>query len=166
MNSKWSGRKRSDPTGVQSRHLVTYTVKTSVKIAGNSAKPRTEHLLNTSIYLSICLSMYLYIYDSTALYWALAAFSISWSFTQSVGLLGRGICPSLGRYLHTEQHKHRINAYKYPCLKWDSNPRSQCFSGRREFMRPLGSAEYKHTCIAEKTAQHSVVLTGENSGWF
>jgi hypothetical protein len=26
-------------------------------------------------------------------------------FTQSVGLLGRGISPSQGRYLHTELHK-------------------------------------------------------------
>jgi hypothetical protein len=31
--------------------------------------------------------------------------------TQSVGLLGRGIRTSQGRYLHTEQHKHRLNAY-------------------------------------------------------
>jgi hypothetical protein len=27
--------------------------------------------------------------------------------TQTVGLLGRGISPSQGRYLHTEEHKHR-----------------------------------------------------------
>jgi hypothetical protein len=32
----------------------------------------------------------------TALCWALAAFSVSWSYTQSVGLLGRGISPSQG----------------------------------------------------------------------
>jgi hypothetical protein len=38
-------------------------------------------------------------------------FSVSWSYTQSVGLLGRGISPSQGRYLHTEQHKNRINAH-------------------------------------------------------
>jgi hypothetical protein len=54
---------------------------------------------------------YYYYYCSTALCWALAAFSVSWSYTQSVGLLGHGICPSQGRYLHTEQHKHRINAH-------------------------------------------------------
>jgi hypothetical protein len=48
---------------------------------------------------------------STALRWALDAFSISLSYTQSVELLGRGISPSQGRYLHTEQHKHRINAH-------------------------------------------------------
>jgi hypothetical protein len=33
-------------------------------------------------------------------------------FTQSVKPLGRGISPSQGRYLHTGQHKHRINAHK------------------------------------------------------
>jgi hypothetical protein len=32
-------------------------------------------------------------------------------FTQTVGLLGRAISPSQGRYLHTGQQKHRINAH-------------------------------------------------------
>jgi hypothetical protein len=32
-------------------------------------------------------------------------------FTQSVRLLGWGIRPSQGPYLHTEQYKHRINAH-------------------------------------------------------
>jgi hypothetical protein len=50
--------------------------------------------------------------------------------TQSVGLLGRGISPSQGRYVH----KHRINVRKHQCLEWDSNPRPQCSSGRRRFM--------------------------------
>jgi hypothetical protein len=53
-------------------------------------------------------------------------------FTQSVGLLGRGISPSQGRYLHTGQHEYRINAHKHPCLKWDSNPRAQCLNGRKK----------------------------------
>jgi hypothetical protein len=35
-------------------------------------------------------------------------FSVSSSCTQSVELLGRGISPSQGQYLHTKQHKHRI----------------------------------------------------------
>jgi hypothetical protein len=34
-------------------------------------------------------------------------------FSQTVGLLGRVISPSQGRYLHTGQHKHRINAYTH-----------------------------------------------------
>jgi hypothetical protein len=40
-------------------------------------------------------------------------------FTQSVGLLGRGISPSQGLYLHIGQHKHTINKKGHPCLKWD-----------------------------------------------
>jgi hypothetical protein len=51
------------------------------------------------------------------------------SYTQSVGLLGRGITMSQGCYLNTRQHKHR-----HPCFKWDSNPRSQRLSERRQFM--------------------------------
>jgi hypothetical protein len=103
----------------------------------------TSHNAQTAL-LSVCLSIYLSIYGSTALCWTLAAFSVSWSYTQSVGLLGRGISLSQGRYLHAQQHKHRINAYKHQCLKRDSNPRSQCMSGRRQFMsqtaRPLWPA--------------------------
>jgi hypothetical protein len=46
-----------------------------------------------SVCLSVCLSVlsiYLSIRDSTALCWTSAAFSVSWSFSQSVGLLVRG----------------------------------------------------------------------------
>jgi hypothetical protein len=32
-------------------------------------------------------------------------------FTRTAGPLGRVVCPSQGRYLHTGQHKHRINAH-------------------------------------------------------
>jgi hypothetical protein len=49
---------------------------------------------------------------------ALQPFVALWSFiqfvilfTQTVELLGRVISPSQGRYLHTGQHKHRINAH-------------------------------------------------------
>jgi hypothetical protein len=55
-------------------------------------------------------------------------------FTQTAGLLGRVISSSQGRYLNTEQHKYRINAHRHPCLEWDSNPRSQRSSERRQFM--------------------------------
>jgi hypothetical protein len=73
--------------------------------------------------------------SSTAL-WTLVAFSVSSSYTQSVGLLGRGISPSQGLYLYREQRKHRINAHKHPCLEWDSNPRSQRSRGLRRFILP------------------------------
>jgi hypothetical protein len=52
-----------------------------------------------------------FIIGSTALCWALAYSSFVIFFTQTVGLLGRAISPSQGRYLHTGQHKHRINAH-------------------------------------------------------
>jgi hypothetical protein len=76
--------------------------------------------------------LWTFFYGCTDL-WPLATFSGSLSYTQSVGLLGRGISPSQGRYLHTEQQKHRINAHRHPCLEWYSNPRSQCLRGRRRF---------------------------------
>jgi hypothetical protein len=56
-----------------------------------------------------------------------------WPLFQSVGLLGRTIRPSQCRYLHTGQHKHRSSSHRYPCLKWDSNPRSQRLRERRQF---------------------------------
>jgi hypothetical protein len=59
------------------------------------------------------------------------------NFTQTVGLLGRVISPSQSRYLHTEQHKHRLNAHKHPCLEWDSNLRSKRPNEWRLF-RPCG----------------------------
>jgi hypothetical protein len=48
-------------------------------------------------------------------------------YTQSVGLLGRGISPSQSCYLHTEQQKHIINAHRHPRLEWNSNPRFPVF---------------------------------------
>jgi hypothetical protein len=57
-----------------------------------------------SIYLFICLWHYSTLLD-------IGRFFSFLSSTQSVGLLGRGISPSQGRYLHREQHKHRINAH-------------------------------------------------------
>jgi hypothetical protein len=73
------------------------------------------------------------VYCSRAFCWALAAFQFLHLFTQSVGLLGRGISPRK-EPAHKGQHKHRINAHRHPCAKWGSNPWSQCLSGRRQFM--------------------------------
>jgi hypothetical protein len=83
-------------------------------------------------FIRLCMytvSMYLWLY-SPLLDLGLF-FSVSLSFIQSVGLLGLGI-PSQGRYLHIEQHKRRINAYRHPCLKCDSSPRSLCSRGRSD----------------------------------
>jgi hypothetical protein len=43
--------------------------------------------------------------------WTLTAFFCFLIYTQSVGLLGWGMCLSQGRYLHTDQHTHRINVH-------------------------------------------------------
>jgi hypothetical protein len=44
---------------------------------------------------------------------------------------------------------HRTTAHRHPCLEWDSNPRSQRSSERRQLMlqtaRPLGSAFHNLT---------------------
>jgi hypothetical protein len=48
-----------------------------------------------------------------ALFWALADFSVSSSYTQSAGLLWWGISPSQGLYVHRGQHKHTINAHTH-----------------------------------------------------
>jgi hypothetical protein len=58
--------------------------------------------------LSLCLS--LSPHGSTTLL-ELGCFFSFLIYTQSVGLLGRGISPSQVRYLHTGQHKHRIIAH-------------------------------------------------------
>jgi hypothetical protein len=55
---------------------------------------------------------YLFIYGCTVLV-DLGRFFSFLIYTQSVGLLGRGISPSQGNYLHREQHKHRINAHRH-----------------------------------------------------
>jgi hypothetical protein len=46
-------------------------------------------------------------------------FSVSWSYTQSVGLIGCGISPTKGLYLHTGLYNHRINAYVVPRLGFE-----------------------------------------------
>jgi hypothetical protein len=55
--------------------------------------------------------IFIYIdYGPTPLSWALSAFSVSESYTQSVGFLGRVIGTSNIRYLHTGQHKYKIKS--------------------------------------------------------
>jgi hypothetical protein len=76
--------------------------------------------------------------------WTLAAFLVSQFYTQSVGVLGRGISPSQGRYLDKEQYKCRLNTQRHPCLEWDSNPGagedSSC-------LRPRGPCDLLNVCL-------------------
>jgi hypothetical protein len=89
--------------------------------------------------------------------WTFAAFSVSWSYTQSVRLLGRGISPSQGRYLHTEEHKHRINAHRHPCLEWDSKPRSRRWNERSQFMSVWSGVEF---LIPANTQKSGSIIAG------
>jgi hypothetical protein len=60
-----------------------------------------------SIYLSTSLSIYLSIHGSTVHLLDIGRFSASWSFIQPVGLLGRGINPSQGRYVDTQDSTNK-----------------------------------------------------------
>jgi hypothetical protein len=73
-------------------------------------------------YLGGSANLPLYIsYCATDLCWAFADFSVSWSYSQPVGFFGRGINPSQGLYLHTEQHKHKIYAHNTDIHAWIRN---------------------------------------------
>jgi hypothetical protein len=62
-------------------------------------------------------------------------------------ILGRGISLSQGRYLHTGQSKHRINAHRYPCLKLDWNPRSHVRASKdSSCLRPRGHGDRPLFC--------------------
>jgi hypothetical protein len=70
----------------------------------------TDILISFAIIMQLSLSMVLQLFGPWPLFH-------SFVYTQLVGLLGREISPSQGLYLHTEQHKHKINARRHPCLK-------------------------------------------------
>jgi hypothetical protein len=108
------------------------------------AYPRDHQLLHTS--------RYIYYYGSTALFWALTAFSVSWSCKQSVGFLGRGISPSQGLYLHTEQHKHRVNAHNtdYALSGIRTHDPSVRASEDSSYLRPRGHCDRHRPCIQIK----------------
>jgi hypothetical protein len=74
------------------------------------------------------------IYGSAFLLLGIGRSFLSFLILYTVGLLRPAISPSRDRCLHAEQHKHRINAHRHPCLEWDSEPKSQFSSERRQFM--------------------------------
>jgi hypothetical protein len=94
--------------------------------------------------LLLLLLLFYYYYSSTALCWALTTFSVSWSYTQSVGLLGREISLSQDLYLHTEQHEHRINVHNTDIHALSGirthDPRVQA-SEDSSYLRPRGHCD-------------------------
>jgi hypothetical protein len=67
----------------------------------------------------VSLSIYLWLYSHLLDLGSFFSFLILYTVGR---LLGRGISPSQGLCVHAEQHKHRINTHRHPCLEWDSNP--------------------------------------------
>jgi hypothetical protein len=119
---------------MDSSHIQAYV---NIQLSMFFLHYNTNNTYNVTIKPEICryelfyLSIYLSIYGSTALVDFHRFFTVL--IYKSVGLFGRGISRSQRRNLFTEGHKHRMNAHRHPCLEWDSNPRSQCSSGRRRF---------------------------------
>jgi hypothetical protein len=76
------------------------------------------------------ISIYLWLYSPCG----------PWPLFQFLNLHTVGRTPWTGKSssreaaTYTQNNTNRINAYRHPCLVWDSNPRSQCSSGRRRFM--------------------------------
>jgi hypothetical protein len=97
------------------------------------------------------LIVVLFIYGCRTLYWALDAFSVSWSFTQLVGLLGRGISLSQGRYQHRGQNKHRINVHRHPCLIGIRTHDPSVWAGEdSSCVRPLAHCDQLHVVHISK----------------
>jgi hypothetical protein len=99
-------------------------------------------------------------YGSTALCWALAAFSVSWSFYTVDGTPWKGdqlIARPLPTH-RTTQTQNKRTQYRHSCLELDSNPRSQCLREQRQFIRqtarPVWSAGgWLSRCIYRELAR-------------
>jgi hypothetical protein len=107
--------------------LLVGTIATGLPPPPSVNKQSIFSSLEGIIYI---LSLFLWLYSPLDL----GRFFSFLIHTKSAELPGRRISPSQSHYLHTEQHKYRINAHRHPCLEWDSNPRSQCSSAPRRFM--------------------------------
>jgi hypothetical protein len=83
--------------------------------------------------------------------WPLFSFLIYYTAENSPRT-GRPDRRKASTYAH--RTSERINAYKHPCLEWDSNQRSQCLNGRREFMpqtaRTTEQLQYTKQKLAKK----------------
>jgi hypothetical protein len=88
---------------------------------------------------------YYYYYGSTALCWALATFQFLDTIHSRYDSLD-GDQPVARPLTYTQSNTNRINEHtRHICLEWDSNPRSQCSSERRQFMfRPHGHCDRLH----------------------
>jgi hypothetical protein len=140
--------------------FIINELSTNISLRSRSRSVRIIHSKETSLsrhpcFFNTLMSLVYPTYKFIVLLWSMCKVSIYylsmalrpfiwlWSLFQFLNLytVGRttwtGVSPSQGHYLHTGEHKHRINANRHPSLKWNSNPRSQCLSGRRQYIRFL-----------------------------
>jgi hypothetical protein len=93
---------------------------------------------NSSIYLSLSLSLWLY--SPFVGHWPLFQF-LNPIHSRQHSMDGGSARRKAAAY--TQNNTNRIDAHRHQCLEWDSNPRSQRSSDRRQFMsetaRPLWS---------------------------
>jgi hypothetical protein len=78
-------------------------------------------------------------------------------FSQTVGLLGRVISSSQGRYLNTWQHKHRINSYTH-------TPNIHSLSGIRTH-DPSVQASEDSSCLRSRGYCDQLPQTPLPEGW-
>jgi hypothetical protein len=78
-------------------------------------------------------------------------------FSQTVGLLGRVISPSQGRYLNTGEHKQRINAYTYQTsMSWAGFEPTILASERAKTIHALDCARLVSRSKSSELGQASV----------
>jgi hypothetical protein len=82
----------------------------------------------------VCLFIYLYSCRSHLKHRASVKRFVSLQFLKTVGRIPWMGDKPVARPLPTQDDTDTINADRYSCLEWDSNPRSPCPSGRRQFM--------------------------------
>jgi hypothetical protein len=80
---------------------------------------------------------------------------------QSVGLLERGISPSQGRYLHTEQHKHRINADIHVSSGIRTHDLSVFAGENGSHLRPRDHSDWPKWQIGDRI--YNISLTGPSA---
>jgi hypothetical protein len=81
----------------------------------------------------ICLSFRPSVRLSVYLFMALQPFVEPWPFFQLLKLYTVGRTPWTGNQPVARPLPAHWRAHRRLCLKWDSNPRSQCLSGRSQF---------------------------------
>jgi hypothetical protein len=112
----------------------------------NAVRNRSKHILyaiawciyttSLSVCLSICLSLDLQPFADLV---RLLSFLIFYTAGRTPWTGDQPVARPLPA--HNGLQKHRINGHRHSCLKYDSNPRTQFSSGRRQFTpqtaRPL-----------------------------